>query len=289
MADKQYRTYGWRTALSTICIGFRPLGSQDFTMSSAIGNHMTNEDLGPEATKHDRIDLDTLRDQLKWWESTIYCLGHPAKERNRWTQVPPQEQYRKKSQPRHGGRGRQGKTKAVSCFHPSTRVRMFRPDKRVSEYKRMDKLVKGVKLWTRRDRTDKSGPRQGHFSTVECVMTFACPPEGQVLVDVEGNFLTPDHYVARGNGTWTTAGELTPPGCEFSTQSALLVYNIVLQEGEHIELGNRIFAATLDARFDTRSSQKEPTYSEKDARHLRDLPGYSSGHIHWALGTALVD
>ena len=120
-------------------------------------------------------------------------------------------------------------------------------------------------------------------------MTFACPPEGQVLVDLKGSFLTPDHYVARGNGTWTTAGELTPPGGESSTQSALLVYNIRLQEGEQIEIGNRICAATLGARFDTTSSQKEPTYSEKDARHLRDLPGYSSGHIHWALGTALVD
>jgi len=261
------------------------LSSQDFIMSSAIENHMTNEDLGPEATQQDRIDLDTFRDQLKSWESTIFCLGHPAKERSRWTQVPPQEQDRKKSQPRHRGRGaRQGKTKAASFFHPSTRVWMFRPDKRGSEYKRMDKLVKGDKFSTRRNRTDKSSPRQGLFSTVECVMTSACPPEGQALVDVEGNFLTPDHYVTRGNGTWTTAGELTPPGGESSTQLALLVYNIVLQEGEHIELGNRMFAATLGARFDTTSSQKEPTYSEKDAKHLRDLPGYSSGPIHWALG-----
>ena len=120
-------------------------------------------------------------------------------------------------------------------------------------------------------------------------MTFPCPPEGQVLVEVEVNFLTPDHYVARRNGTWVTAGELTPPGCESSTQSVLLVYNIRLQEGDHIELGNRIFVATLGARFDTSSSQKEPTYSEKDARHLQDLPGYPSGHIHWALGTASVD
>jgi len=75
------------------------------------------------------------------------------------------------------------------------------PDTRASEYKRMDKLVKGDTLWTRRDRMDKSGPSQGHISTVECVMTFACPPEGQVWVDVEGNLLTPDHYVARRNGT----------------------------------------------------------------------------------------
>jgi len=237
-------------------MGFRRPGRQDFTMRSAIENRMTNEDFGKEATKQDWTDLDTLREQLKWWESTIYCLGHPAKERNRWTQVPPREQDRKKPQPRHRGRGREGKTKAVSCFHPSTRVRTCMPDTRVSEYKRMDKLVKGVTLWTRRDRMDNPGPSQGHISTVKCVMTFACPPQGQVLVEAEGNFLTPDHYVARGNGTWTTAGELTPPGCESSTQSALLVYNIRLQEGEHIEKGKRILEATLGACFDTTSSQK---------------------------------
>jgi len=137
----------------------------------------------------------------------------------------------------------------------------------------MDKLVKGDTLWTRRDRRDNSVPSQGYISTVECVITFACPPEGQVLVEVERNFLTPDHYVARGNGTWTTAGELTPPGGDSSTQSALLVYNIRLQEGDHIELGNRIYAAILGARFDTLGLEEEPTYSEKDARHLQDLPG----------------
>jgi hypothetical protein len=59
-------------------------------------------------------------------------------------------------------------------------------------------------------------------------LQFACPPEGQLMVEVEGNFLTPDHYVARGNGIWTTAGELTPPGSESLTQSASIVYNIRL-------------------------------------------------------------
>ena len=142
MADEQNRTYGWRTALSTISMGLKRLDRQDVTMSSAIGNHMINEDLGLVAIKQDWIDLDTLRDQLKWWESTIYCLGHPAKERNRWTQVPSQGQERKKPRSTHRGRGGEGKTKAIYCFHPSTRVRIFTPDQRVSEYKRMDKLVK---------------------------------------------------------------------------------------------------------------------------------------------------
>jgi len=138
----QNRVYGWRTALSTINMGFSRPGRQDFNMSSAVENHMTNEDLGPEASQQDWTDLDTLREQLKWWESTTYCLGHPAKERNRWTQVPSQGQERKKPRSTHRGRGGEGKTKAIYCFHPSTRVRIFTPDQRVSEYKRMDKLVK---------------------------------------------------------------------------------------------------------------------------------------------------
>ena len=142
MADEQNRTHGWRTALSTINMGFRRPGRQDFTMRSAIENRMTNEDLGKEATKQDWTGLDTLREQLKWWESTTYCLGHPAKERNRWTLVPSQGQERKKPRSSHRGRGGEGKTKAIYCFHPSTRVQIFTPDKRVSEYKRMDKLVK---------------------------------------------------------------------------------------------------------------------------------------------------
>jgi len=65
--------------------------------------------------------------------------------------------------------------------------------------------------------------------------------------------------------------------------------NIKLQKGDHIELGNIIYAATLGARFDTTGSEEEPTYSEEDSRYLQDLPGYSSGHIHWAPGAASVD
>jgi len=251
---------------------------------------MTNEDLGPEATEQDRTDLDTLRDHLKWWELTIFSLGHPAKERNMWTQVPPQEQDRNKSQRKHRGRGaRQGRTKTVSCFHPNTRVRMLRSDNSGPEYKRLADLIKGDQLWTRRNSEERSSPKRDLFSTVECVMTFTCSPEEQVLVDIEGNLLTPDHYVFRGHGQWTTARELLSLGGKSSTQSSLLVYNIMLQDGEHIELDNGILKATLGARFDRTSQQKEPTYPEQEARNLRDLPGYPSGHIHWALGTALVD
>jgi len=286
--DEQNRVYGWRKAFSTINMGSKRLCRQDFTMSLAIENHMTNEDLGPEASKQDWTDLETLQEQLRWWKETIYSLGHPAKERNRWSQVPPRVQDRKSPRPRHWGRAGKWK-KEVSCFHARTRVRMFTKDKRAPEYERMDKLVKGDQLWTRRYKRNILGPSQGHVSTVECVMTFACPPEGQPMVEVEGNFLTPEHHVARGNGTWSTAGQLTPPGSESTTQLARIVYNIKLQKGDHIELGSRIYAATLGARFDTAGSEEEPTYSEEDSRYLQDLPGYSSGHIHWAPGATSVD
>jgi len=57
MDAEQNRVYGWRIALSTTKMGFRRPGRQDFTMSSAIENHMTNEDLGPEASKQDWTTL----------------------------------------------------------------------------------------------------------------------------------------------------------------------------------------------------------------------------------------
>jgi len=204
--NEQNRIFGWRKGLSTMNMDLENSGGQDFTMSSAIENHMTKEDLGPEASKQDWTDLKTLREELRGWEESISHLGHPAKESNRWSQVTPKTQDKKGSRPRHG------KGKEVSCFHANTRVRMFTTVIGAPEYKRMDKLVKGDKLWTRRYRRNQLGPSQGHVSTVECVMTFDCPPEGQPMVEVEGNFLTPDHYVARGNGEWSTAGELTPPG-----------------------------------------------------------------------------
>ena len=136
---------------------------------------MTKEDLGPEASKQDWTDLKTLREELGWWEETIYSLGHPAKERNRWSQVPPKAKDKKSSRPRPRGRNGKG-NKEVSCFHAGTRVRMLTTVTGAPEYKRMDKLVKGDKLWTRRYKRNQLGPSQGHVSTVECVMTFACPP-----------------------------------------------------------------------------------------------------------------
>jgi len=153
----------------------------------------------------------------------------------------------------------------------------------------MDKLVKGDKLWTRRYRSNRWEPSQGHVSIVECVMTFACPPEGQLMVKVEGNLLTPDHHVARGRGEWSTAGALAGPETESATKLAHTVYNIKLQSGGQIELGNRVYAATLGACFDTADPGQDPIYSEEASRYLQDLSGYSSGHIHWAWGTALVD
>jgi len=140
MDAEQNRVYGWRTALSTMNMGSIRRGRQDFTMSSAIENHMTKEDLGPEASKQDWTDLETLREQLRWWEETIYSMGHPEKKRNRWSQVPPKAQDKKSSRLRPRGRTGQGK-KQVSCFHASTRVRMFTKETGTPEYKRMDKLV----------------------------------------------------------------------------------------------------------------------------------------------------
>ena len=79
-------------------------------------------------------------------------------------------------------------------------VRMYTTTPGAPQYKRMDKLVKGDKLWTRRFRRNRMELSLGQISIVECVMTFACPPEGQPMVEIEGNLLTPNHFVARGNG-----------------------------------------------------------------------------------------
>ena len=66
-----------------------------------------------------------------------------------------------------------------------------------------------------------------------------------------------------------------------SKQSASIVYNIRLQEGDHVELGNRIYAATLGARFDTTGSEDEPTYSEEDARYSKTYRGIPQGASTW--------
>jgi len=86
------------------------------------------------------------------------------------------------------------------------------------------------------------------------------------MVEVEGNFLTPDHYVARGRGDWSTAGALECPETESTTKLVHTVYNIKLQSGGQIELGDRVYAATLGARFDTTDPGQEPIYSEDASR-----------------------
>ena len=144
---------------------------------------------------------------------------YSTKEVNRWSQLPP-------------------RSKEISCFHAGTKVRMYTTIPGAPQYKRMDKLAKGDKLWTRRYRRNRMEPSLSQISIVECVMTFACPPEGQPMVEIQGNFLTPDHFVARGIGEWATAGALAHPGTESSKTSAHIVYNTKLQNGGQIELGN---------------------------------------------------
>jgi len=109
------------------------------------------------------------------------------------------------------------------------------------------------------------------------------------MVEIEGNLLTPDHVVARGNGEWSAAGALARSGAELPNTLAHVVYNIKLQEGGQTELGNKVYAVTLGARFDRTDPGKDPMYLEETSKHLHDLIGYSSGHIHLAFGTASVD
>jgi len=98
-------------------------GGQDFDMCSFIEDHMSKEDLGPEASKQDWTDLQILGQELRRWEESIRDMLYPPHERNRWSQVPPGTQDTKNSRPRP--RGRKGKGKEILCFHASTRVRMF--------------------------------------------------------------------------------------------------------------------------------------------------------------------
>jgi len=109
------------------------------------------------------------------------------------------------------------------------------------------------------------------------------------MVELDGNFLTPDHHVAKGRGKWSTAGALAELDTDSITQLTNTVYNIKLQNGGQIEIGNKVYAATLGARFDAVEVGQDPIYSAGTTRYLQDLPEYSSGHIHWAWGTASVD
>jgi len=135
--------------------------------------------------------------------------------------VPPRAPDKKEPRPRQ--RGRKDKGKEISCFHASTRVRMATTTWRSPEYKRMDELAKGDKTWTRRHRRDCPEPSQGQVSIVECVMTFACPPEGQLMFEEDSNFLTPDHHVAKGRGKWSTAGALAKLDTDSTTKLTHMV------------------------------------------------------------------
>jgi len=265
------------------CAGDTAFTIKEFTMSSFAEDHMCQEDLGAGATTQEWTDLQILGQELSRWDN----LPMDSQARNKWSQVPPRAPERKDPRPR--SRGRKNKGKEISCFEGSTRVRMARPTWKSPEYKRMDEMVKGDETWTRRRRRNCREPSQGQVSIVECVMTFACPPEGQLMVEVDGNFLTPDHRVAKGRGQWSTAGALAQLDTDSTTKLTHMVYNIKLQNGGQIEIGNKVYAATLGARFDVVESGQDPVYSADTTRYLQDLPGYSSGHIHWAWGTASVD
>jgi len=242
---------------------------------------MSREDLGHGTSNHDWIDLKNLGRELTRWEDEV---DNP-RARNRWAHMPPREL----TKDQRSRRGRTDTDKELSCFLGSTRVMMATTTWKHPEYKKMQELAKGDQTWTRRRRTDCRQPNQGQVSIVECVMTFACPPEGQLMVEVDGNFLTPDHHVARGRGKWSTAGALAKVDTDSTTRLTHTVYNIKLRSGGQIEIGNKVYAATLGARFDTVDEGQDPTYSADTTRYLQDLPEFSSGHIHWAWGTASVD
>ena len=114
-------------------------GGGDFNMRSAREDHMSKEDLGPEASNQDWTDLPTLREDVRYWEELISHQFYPI----RWSQVPL-------------------RSKEISCFYASTKVRMYTTIKGGPQYKRMDKLVKGDKLWTRRYRRIEH-MRKGHL------------------------------------------------------------------------------------------------------------------------------
>jgi len=134
---KRGKTYGWRRGLSTMNMDVGNSGGGDFSFDSAIEDHMNEEDLGPEASVQDRSDLRALREDLRHWIRSLNPLVTTMQGVNRWSQVPP-------------------RSRNISCFHASTMVRMYTITPGAPQYKRMDKLVKKDKLWTRRDRRNRS-------------------------------------------------------------------------------------------------------------------------------------
>ena len=117
-----------------------------FAMSTFVEDHMSKEDLGVGATTQEWSDLKKLGRALRRWDNLPVCsLGT-------WSQGPPREPEEEGPRPR--SRGRKKKGKGISCFLGSTRVRMATTNWKSPQYKRMDKLVQGDKLWTRRRRRD---------------------------------------------------------------------------------------------------------------------------------------
>ena len=173
--------FGWRTGLSMMhiddyCAGDTAFTIKEFTMCSFAEDHMSREDLGVGASTQEWADLQNLGRELIRWDN----LPMDSQARNKWSQVPPRAPERKDPRPR--SRGRKNKGKEISCFEGRTRVRMARSTWKSPEYKRMDEMVKGDETWTRRRRRNCREPSQGQVSIVECVMTFACPPEGQLMI-----------------------------------------------------------------------------------------------------------
>jgi len=245
--------FGWRTGLSMMHIDDYHAGDTEFTIKEFTMCSFAEDHMSKE-------DLGVGATTQEWTD--LQNLGRElmrwdnlpmdSQARNKWSRVPPRAPVKKEPRPR--SRSRKDRGKEISCILGSTRVRMATTTWRSPEYKRMDK-----------------------------------PPEGQLMLEVDGNFLTPDHHVAKGRGKWSTAGALAKLDTDSTTQLTHMVYNIKLRSGGQIEIGNKVYAATLGARFDTVEVGQDPIYSADTTRYLQDLPEYSSGHIHWAWGAASVD
>jgi len=136
------KTFGWRRGLSLMNMDVEHSGGGNFDMHSAIEDHMSVEDLGPEASAQERSDLQALRKDLRRWTWSLKSLGITLRGMNRWSQV-------------------HKRSKHISCFHASTMVRIYTITPGAPQYKKVDKLVKGDKLWTRRYRRNRSEPSRG--------------------------------------------------------------------------------------------------------------------------------
>ena len=76
--------------------------------------------------------------------------------------------------------------------------------------------------------------------------------------------------VGDSGGTHTTPNRQTLLETEPQTGSTSIVQNITLQEGDNIELGNKIHAATLGARYRRNRAGKE-THVPSSRRRMQDI------------------